>query len=220
VTNCAPGVRPLLLAALLALGAACSDGGGETQVRFRVSRASQLQIDALEVQIGPGAGPAFAPASVQLGLYGGDWSGAITGVPAGPQRQFDFHGLDASGTELLTASIRADVPVGAPLSLAVVLQPSAVQTPLLVSPPAIQSLTASSPTARPGQVLALGASVTTSAGDQAVLAWSADCGSIDLPAAANILWTAPTVTPSDCTLSLTATGNGGSVSVALEIPVR
>jgi hypothetical protein len=208
-----------LLSLLLLSTAACDSAPGASRATLQVrlaSAATTATIARVTVTVSAGGGAPFDAFALDCSPGDAGWSAEVSAVPAGAERQFDFHALDPSGSVLYAGSTRADVPAGGVVVITAVLQ--AASGPAVVSStPVIDALSASASSAPPGAGITLRASVhAVDPDDTVTLHWQATCGQVRGVSAADILWIAPE-TAGTCTVSLTASGRAGSVSVSLPL---
>lgn len=173
------------------------------------------------------SGPGIAqPITAQLGKGpGSSWTGAVTGIPAGPARLFEASAFDAAGTLVYQGQTVSDVTAGATLELVLVLQDPPPVTDVVV--PQISSLQISSGQVAPSAsvTLTVVASGATPA-DVLSFGWDSSCqgtsekGSFGAPTASTTAWQAPAFQPTTCTLSLRVSSQqGSSVTVYFAVQV-
>ena len=217
------------LAALLVLAIATASGcaagtSPHSQGSARVAvarRALTSNVAQVTVTISKGAGPDFTPIVENLVQSGTDWSGYITGIPAGQGRQFDVVASDSTGTQLYTGSATADIAAGSVASVVITLSTgSGTGSEFQNQAPVIDYLSASATLVPPGGVVRVGSSAHDPDPTGTVTyKWAATCGTFDNPTAAAANWTAPPTT-GNCQLSVNVGDNSGaSVTAYLVIDV-
>lgn len=212
-----------LLVAAAVLGAGCAadvPAGGEGAVRLAVSGAAPgVDVAAVIVTVGKGAGPDFPPMVEALGGAGAGWSAFLTGIPAGPARLFDVVAYDASGAARYRGSSSSDVEPGQVAEVAVLLT-DAPAAPFQNSAPVIDALWASQTVAAPYGGVQLGVLAHDSdPADVIAVRWWATCGTLDAAAAAAVTWTAP-ATPGGCDVGVTVSDtSAASVATFVHLDV-
>jgi hypothetical protein len=213
----------LCMTLALAGGAGCSGSDAQRQAAARVAvttGALSASITQVTVTVSQGDGPAFTPIVAPLSQAGNDWSGFITGIPAGPGRQFDVVALDATGATVAKGTAKAEVRAGGTATVAIVLGQATTGNPYQNNAPVIDYISASETLVKPGASVRLGASAhDPDPTDKISYAWAATCGTIASPSAAAVDWVAP-ATPGRCQVSVSVTDNrGASVAAYLVIEV-
>jgi len=193
--------------------------GGSANVLVIASAplASGPDVVGARLTVSPGIGPAFAPFTVELSSIGGQLGASLSGIPAGPGRQFSVEGYDAQAVVAAQGSTVADVVQGADSRIVIVMNEVPSGGPYLGAP-IIDQLAVTQSTAPPLGNVGLQVSAHTTDGSAVTFFWSAACGSFATdPAAASVTWIAPAAAGS-CAVDLTATASGG-VSVTARISI-
>lgn len=191
------GVRAvaLLLAALLA-GAGCSaPAAGEGTARLAVSGApAGVQVASVVVTVTGGGGPDFPAFAEALASVDGSWGGYLTGIPAGPARRFEVVAYDAAGAARYRGVASSDIEAGA-VSDVTILLTDAPAPPFQNSAPVIDALWTSQTLVAPAGTVQLGVLAhDPDPGDSLAARWWATCGTLDVPSATTVTWTAPATT--------------------------
>lgn len=221
-------VASLAAATLLASSLACQastapaasmgPSQGTGVARVLVAALTTTAVARITVTVAPGDGPNFVPFSVDLTQTGSQWTGRITGIPAGPGRLFDAKAYDAGGTKLLEGSGKSDIVVGGAAVVSIVLQEE--QPGLANAFPIIDSIAASRDAVGANATVQFIASAhDPDPGDGVQYGWIASCGVLDTTSRPNPVWTAPAALGS-CTVSLTVSDtHGASTTASLVIAV-
>lgn len=194
-------------------------GGPTGDVELSVSALDGADVDRVEVTIeGAGISP---PIVQELSRAGGEWRGAIGGIPAGPDRSATVVAYDASGMEIFRGDSGPFVVLGDDtVSITVLLHPSSGATTTMESPPTIDSVVVAPGVLSPGQTAAIAVTATDpDPGDTLTYAWSATAGTFADASAAATSYTAP-ATEGTVTLTITVTdsqGSGRTVSIDLVV---
>ncbi len=208
---------------MLFLATACGDGAAPSgAARLSVSRATlDLSVERVIVTISKGDGPEFPALVTPLTDAGGEFRGFLSDVPAGPGRQFDVVGYDASGAPIARGAGKGDILPGAVASVSVLVEPSSGAIPFTNALPVFDLLAASATEVPPGGAVTLQASARDpDLGGAVAYRWAATCGAFDDPRHPTVTWTAP-ASEGSCDLSLTVTdGSGGSATVNLVVLVQ
>jgi hypothetical protein len=215
--------RLIALCSAFALAGCAGNGSDQEGSAARVvvsGRGLSAPIAQVTVTVSQGDGAAFPSIVASLSQVGTDWSGFITGIPAGPGRQFDVVALDAAGATLAKGTAKAEVKAGGVAMVAIVLSQATTGNPYQNNAPVIDYVSASETLVKPGASVRLGASAhDPDPTDTVGYAWVATCGTIANPAAATVEWIAPAA-PGSCQVSVSVTDNrGASVAAYLVIEV-
>jgi hypothetical protein len=193
-------------------------------VRLVVSGANLLtasRIARVTFAVGPGTGPHFEPFLGQLSFVGTGWTGSLSGIPAGSGRTLDLTGWDAGGLATYGGSARLDVPAGASVNVATVLQELPVAPPPQVNSPVVTSLSVSADPVPAGATVTLSAGVEPPpAGTTYAYTWVASCGTFSDATALTAIWTAPATTYARCNLSFTASATKAATTLTLMLTVQ
>jgi hypothetical protein len=184
---------------------------------------SDADVSIVEVTV-TGTGIA-TPMTANLTRSGGEWTAALTDVPAGSDRTVQANARDAGGTLIYQGSATGvAVTPGATAAVVIVMQQVAPPPPFSDTAPVIDSVVASDLTPLAGDTISL--DVTAHDDDAAsVLSyqWTATGGTFT-PSAANaahVQWTVPSPNAAATyTISVTATDEKGlAASVSFDIGV-
>jgi hypothetical protein len=214
-------VRAMVLGALAAAQVGChhqvaSTGAASVAVYSRLADAAA--ITRIQVIVTRGSGPDFAPMQADLVQSDGQWTGRISGIPAGPGRQFDAAAYGAAGQVLYSGRARVDIVANGSALVVIVL--SDARPPVEYGFPIIDSVTASQSNVPPGGQVAFGVTAHDPAGDALTYRWSATCGAIADPTATSTRWTAPAAAGA-CQISVTVRNARGLTTTAyLSISVQ
>jgi len=214
-------VAAALASAVVACGGASlgSRATGFAQVDAVFTDSVSAGIARMILTVSAGEGPAFTPITVPLQPSGPAWTVYVTGIPAGPGREFEVTALDAGGAALYQGSGKADVLAGATATVTIHLGGSS--PPYGNTVPVLDSVSSSAKTILPGGTVRV--RVVAHDEDPAVVlgyAWTASCGSFDLPSSASATWTAPATDPATCQLTISvADGKGATASATLSVEV-
>jgi hypothetical protein len=217
--------RLLALCAALAFAQAAGCGSssalpGEASARIAVSvQASLSNVAKVSVTISKGSagGSDFTPIVADLQKVGTSWSGFVTGIPAGPGRQFDVVALDAAGATVATGTGKADVVAGGTATVVIVL--GSLGPPYDNNAPVIDYVSASETLVAPGGKVRLSVSAhDPDPSDTIFYAWVATCGTFADPTKTEVEWTAPDA-PGSCQLSVAVSDNRGA-TVAAELVIE
>jgi hypothetical protein len=211
------------LLAALALGTSCRlpvtpAATGVARVTA-TCQAGCSAVSRVTVSVSRGDGPDFPLIQAELEGGTGQWTGRISGIPAGPGRAFDVAAWAADGTRLFAGSGRSDIVPGATAVVSIVLQgPS--RPPTGNSFPIIDSLAVSRNAVAPGgTVQAVATAHDPDPGDSVRFFWRATCGRFDDSSRSAPAWTAPSA-EGRCELSVTVTDDrGASVTAATSVEV-
>jgi hypothetical protein len=198
---------------LTASGCGKSSAPGATGVaRVLVSAGLSAagNIAKVTVTVSKGAGSDFTPIVADLTRSGDQWSGRLTGIPAGPGRQFDAVAYDASGAQVDSGSATATIDANAAAVVSITLQQPS--SDISNAFPVIDSLSQSRDTvAANGTVQLYVAAHDPDPGDTLSYGWTATCGAFDSGSTTNPTWTAPSVLGS-CQITITVADNHGAVT--------
>lgn len=177
------------------------------------------RIARVVLSVSPGEGGSFAPLVSDLAASGQDWSGRITGIPAGKKRKFEAVAFASDGTRIQSGSSSADIVSGAVVPVSISLVPSEPGGGGN-HPPLIDAISVSKNPVSPAETV----TVTVTArdpdlGDGLTFLWSSPCGGFQDPLRSSTSWTAPAVTGS-CVLSVTVSDtHAASVSTSITVVV-
>ncbi len=208
--------------AVLLLGAACgSTRAGRGEARIAVTAPASAGITRITVTVRQGDGSDFSP-PIRQDLAGGgtQWSGVISAIPAGPDRQFEAIAYDVAGNALFEGSVlHVEIRAGENVTVIILLQ-RVRHDGSGNAFPVIEGLATPSPVP-PGETVRISATAyDPDPADTIASLWLATCGAFDDPAALSPLWTAPPA-EGTCVLSLTVIDNhGAAVTVAIAVAVR
>ncbi len=204
VFGCAPGAPPT----------------GEGHADLDVELSGSTAVARVTVTVSGGDGPPFSPSVLELSGSGTSWSGSITGLPAGPGRQFDAVALDANGGTLYSGWAKSDIEAGATALLSIGLG-APPPPPFGNSMPVIDYLAVSAIVVGPGATARVGTLAhDPDPGDAVSYLWGSTCGALDAPSSAEAQWTAPDIDGTTCDLTIDVSdGRGGSVAAAVTVAV-
>ncbi len=216
-----------LAAALLVAGmigaSGCGGGAsaiGEGAARLAVTGApAGVQVTSAVVTVTSGEGPDFPAFSEALVSADGSWAAYLTGIPAGPARRFDVVAYDAAGAPRYRGAASSDVAAGGVSDVAILLT-DAPAAPFQNSAPVIDALWSSQTLVTPGGTVQLGVLAHDSdPGDGLVATWWATCGTLDVPSAMTVTWTAPATT-GGCDVGVTVSdASAASVTAFVHLDV-
>jgi hypothetical protein len=207
-------VASLLLPACLAGCTSSTAAPATGTARILVTALDQASsIARITVTVSKGDGlPDFAPMSVDLTASGGQWTGRISGIPAGAGRAFDAVAYDAAGARLYSGSAKSDIAASTAAIVTILFQQS--QQSSTNSFPAIDALSASRDVVGANGTVQLAAQAhDPDPGDSLSYGWRATCGVFDDTSKASPVWTAPTMLGA-CQISITVADNHGAQTTA------
>src|SRR5215471_4540379 len=195
---------------------------GSAKISVSVGTAALQISDIARVDISiSGGNPAVNPpivATLTKASNGIQWTGNITGIPAGTARVFQASAYkDAAATQLIyQGSTTADITAGQTATIVIILQEQNVPAGPTNFAPVISAVTASQAQVTPGGVVSFG--FTASDPDNnypLVYEWSSSCtgtggngsftvgnGSLAAAGSAQTSWTAPGVNGVTCTIGI------------------
>lgn len=243
----------LAIATLTAVvGTGCNNKAepkGQATVAVGFGQAAAVIADVSKVELNISGGtPAMTPIVTTLtkAPSGNQWTGNITGIPAGTGRVFKATATKADGTKLYEGTASSDIVAGSTATVVIILQEQNVPPGPTNFAPVISGVSASSPTIKAGKT----ATFTFSASDPdsnypLAYEWSTSCKIVatGAPAASNgtfsttsgslaaattgtsTIWTAPGTNGLLCTIGIKVTDSNttqgaASVQAFLTIEVK
>jgi hypothetical protein len=214
-----------LLLAVSTLAACVNDTEAELAARAELTVMLPQELasaDVAQVSVEVSGSGIPTPLVANLAPSGNTWTGAITNIPAGPDRRFTATAFNASGTALYKGqSASTAIASGSTVSVALTLQPVNPPAPYENEAPIIDSLVVSSNVVLPGGSIQLTATAhDNNASDTLTFTWTGTAGSFSAPTAAATSWTAP-ATQGVQVLKLEVTDNrGASATMTLDVSVQ
>jgi hypothetical protein len=198
--------------AAMALQACTGQLVGDTE-RAGVSLAivTADSVARVSVIIGPGGGPSFAPFQLDLSRAGSEWTGYVSGVPAGPARSIEATAFDGAGQELYRGATAFDVQPGG-TSLAIVLLQQVQPAGFANAAPVIDLAWMSTVKVAAGGSAQLGITAHDPEGGSLSYQWTADCGALDATTQPVVTWTAPAAGPG-CDLTVAVSDPLGAMVI-------
>ncbi|MCC6748387.1 MAG: hypothetical protein IT371_12060 [Deltaproteobacteria bacterium] len=209
-----------LVGALVGLGAGCGKGTVESgTIHVVTPKLSAADVRRVAVTI---SGPGIPTPIVQdLTLSSGQWTGTISGIPAGTARTFAGDAFDAGGARVYGGKLSGVlIEPGRTATVMLVLQQVTPPPPFANRVPIIHGLVLSSEAVAPGQTVTIDLSARDDdAGDVLVYDWSATLGSFDDAAVQDPVWTAPATEGAAQLTVQVSDGRGGTRSLGFAITV-
>jgi hypothetical protein len=194
------------MAAVLMLSCTGQLVGDTEQARVSLAIVTADSVARVSVTIGPGGGPAFVAIQLELSRAGSQWTGYVTGVPAGPARSIEATAYDGAGQELYRGATQTDVQIGE-TAFAFVLLEQVHAAGYANAVPVIDLAWMSAVTVAAGGSAQLGITAHDPDGGSLAYQWTADCGTFDATTQPVVTWAAP------------ASGSGCGLTVAVSDPL-